>query len=61
MQCLYCGFRFFDEDWDALLAHIEERHPRIFRRKYVKHPEDVRVELVDEEYEETGSRVMLGY
>jgi len=31
MQCPYCEFRIFDEDWDVLMAHIEECHPRIFR------------------------------
>lgn len=53
MLCPYCKFKVPDEDWDLLLEHIEERHPEIYRKKYVKHPDDIRAEIADEEYEET--------
>jgi len=54
MRCPYCKFRISDEDQDVLMKHIEERHPRVYRKRYVKHPDDVQAEIEDDEYEDTS-------
>ena len=53
MRCPYCRFRVFERDLDVLMAHIEERHPKEYRRRYVRHSDDVEADLADEEYEES--------
>ena len=53
MRCPYCRFRVFERDLDVLMAHIEERHPKEYRRRYVRHSDDLEADLADEEYEES--------